>query len=49
MECQHFNDVRENYFKVKDVLVDNMKDLFEKVPLRKILGFLREAGLYDLI
>ena len=42
IECQHFAGIRINkYRNIKD-----MKELFERVPLKNILGFLREANLY---
>ena len=44
LDCQHFNHLRREYF-----ITNSMKDLFESFPLRKILGFLREAGLYNMI
>ena len=44
IDCHNFDTFRGDYF-----VTDNMKDLFEKFPLRKILGFLKEAGLYNLI
>ena len=44
IECQHFNLVRQNYYNAND-----MKDLFDRVPLRTILNFLRESGLYNKI
>ena len=49
LDCLHFKNTQKKYFTVKEVLIDNMKDLFEKIPLREILGFLKEAGLYNLI
>ena len=44
IECDHFRITRMNYFSV-----ENMKDLFEKVPFRNIISFLKEAQLFDLI
>ena len=44
IECPHFNRVRSKYFNVGD-----MHKLFQKIPLRIILAFLRESGLYNLI
>ena len=44
IECQHFDIVRNRHYRATD-----MKDLFDKVPHRHILGFLREARLYNEI
>ena len=44
IEWLHFAGIRLNHYRV-----DSMKDLFEKVPLRHIIGFLREANLYNEI
>ena len=44
IECPHFAGIRQNYYRVVD-----MRDLFERIPLRHILGFLREANLYNEI
>ena len=44
IECPHFTTIRLNYYSVQ-----NMRDLFESVPFRSIIGFLKEARLYELI
>ena len=42
--CYNFDTFRKDYF-----ITNNIKELFEKFPLKKILGFLEEAGFYNLI
>ena len=44
IECPSLAGIRWNHYAAR-----NMKDLFERVPLRHIIGFLREANLYDEI
>ena len=44
IHCQHFNRYRVNHYRAND-----MRDLFERIPLRHIIGFLREANLYNEI
>ena len=44
IECKHFNNIRLRYHNAK-----NMGDLFERFPLRYIIEFLKESGLYNLI
>ena len=44
MECQHFANIRSNHYRAVD-----MKDLFERIPLRHIIDFLKEAKLYHEI
>ena len=44
IECNHFNHIRLNHYSVT-----NMKDLFENIPFRTIINFLKESRLYDLI
>ena len=41
IDCQHFAGIRSNHY-----VVNNIKDLFEKIPHGNILSFLREANLY---
>ena len=44
VECQHFHRILSKYHNAR-----NMGDLFERFPLRYIIAFLKESGLYDLI
>ena len=44
IKCQYFNVIRSNYYNVH-----NMKDLFEKVTVDKIINFLKETSLYQYI
>ena len=44
IDCQHFDNIRINYYSV-----NNMKELFDRVPLRCILNFLKAANLYNNI
>ena len=44
IDCQHFEDIRNRYYRA-----NNMKDLFDRIPHRHILGFLKEARLYNTI
>ena len=46
VECQHFAAIRRNSYKTH---VNNMRDLFQKVPLSKIIHFLRTSNLYKEI
>ena len=39
IECNHFNHIRLNHYSVT-----NMKDLFENIPFRTIINFLKESG-----
>ena len=41
IKCSYFCAIRSNYFQAL-----NMKDLFDKVPPKQILGFLKETSLY---
>ena len=43
-ECQHFERIRSRHFRVND-----MKQLFEKVPYKHIFNFLKQSKLYDEI
>ena len=43
VECQHFAVIRHNSYQVQ---VNDMRDLFQKVPLRHILRFLKSSNLY---
>ena len=44
IECADFLETREKYFTVQD-----MKELFEKVSLEDIFGYLKEIGLFRKI
>ena len=44
IDCEHFADIRSDYFNAS-----NMKELFDKVKVENIIGFLRETALYRLI
>ena len=44
IECQHFSHHRSNHYVANDI-----RDLFDRVPLRNIMNFLKETGLYNLI
>ena len=44
IECSDFEYIRQNYFRAT-----NMQDLFERIPLGRIIGFLKEVNLYDKI
>ena len=44
LECPNFARHRSNYFVTND-----LRDLFDRVPLRNIINFLKQAGLYNLI
>ena len=44
IECHHFDTIRNRHYRAAD-----LKDLFDKVPHRHILGFLREARLFNEI
>ena len=41
IECTNLRYVRRNHYVAND-----MKYLFEKIPLQNIIGFLKEARLY---
>ena len=49
LECSHFINIRKAHFEIERVVVDNLKDLFEKISLKEIILFLKEANLYNLI
>ena len=42
IECGHFSRTRHNHYRATD-----MRDLFERIPLRHIISFLKEANLYN--
>ena len=44
IECSDFEYIRQNYFRAT-----NMQDLFEGIPLGRIIGFLKKVNLYDKI
>ena len=44
IECADFMEIREQYYAVQD-----LKDLFEKVNLEYIFGYLKEIGLFRKI
>ena len=44
VDCLHFHNIRRHFFRVPD-----MRCLFEQVPLRTIIAFLKSANLYDQI
>ena len=43
LDCLYFTAIRSNYFDVS-----TMKDLFHKVHINNILGFLKETALYQM-
>ena len=44
IECQHFDRIRSRHFQTNDI-----RDLFDRIPLRHIISFLKEANLYNEI
>ena len=44
IDCEHFTDIRSNYFNAS-----NMKELFDKIKVENIIGFLKETALYHKI
>ena len=44
IECTNFRYIRRKHYVAAD-----MKDLFERIPLKIIIGFLKEARLYYVI
>ena len=44
IKCRHFDHIRLLYYSVQD-----MRELFERVTLSNILGFLKESRLYNQI
>ena len=44
IHCSHYTTIRRRFYNV-----DNMKDLFEKVSLRRIISFLKESELFKLL
>ena len=44
IKCSYFNDIRSNYFSVR-----NLKDLFESVSAENIIDYLKETSLYQQI
>ena len=44
IECQHFANIRSKHYTATD-----MKNLFEKFSVRKIISFLKESNLYNQI
>ena len=44
LECVDFSDIRKRYFRVK-----TLKELFDTVPSAKIVGYLKEVGLFNKI
>ena len=44
IQCTQFNLVRRRFYNVQ-----NMKELFDTISNRKIIAFIKEAGLYSLI
>ena len=44
IDCLHFANIRRNHYKARD-----MRDLFDRIPPRHIIAFLKEANLYNEI
>ena len=44
IECQHFDRIRSRHYQANDI-----RDLFDRIPLRHVLSFLKEANLYNEI
>ena len=44
ISCAEFNYIRTKYFNVKTI-----KELFNDIPTKKILDFLKEIGLFNKI
>ena len=42
--CEYFSVIRSNYFNVRD-----LKEMFDNVPVKDIIGFLQETALYQQI
>ena len=44
LDCQFFNNIRIRFFSVQ-----NLKELFDSVDLRKIINFLKASNIYNEI
>ena len=44
LDCVDYIPIRSTFFNV-----DNIQSLFTTVKPEKVIGFMKEAGLYDLI
>ena len=44
IDCLHFANIRQNHYSARD-----MRDLFDRIPSRHIIAFLKEANLYQEI